>query len=61
MKHRLRVVPYTWNPTTDPTEGIAIMRGQFIKAFIPFEDVASVADRMIDLLEQYEQHESEAA
>ncbi|RLZ02881.1 hypothetical protein CWC38_08675 [Kocuria tytonicola] len=58
MSHRLRVVPYTWNPETDPIEGVALVRGRFLKVFIPYNEVLEVSDRLVDL---YETHDREKA
>lgn len=54
MNNRLRVVPYTWDPTTNPVKGVAILRGQFVKAFIPMDRALEVADRLVDIYEQDE-------
>ncbi|MUN55323.1 hypothetical protein GMA10_08900 [Kocuria koreensis] len=51
---RIRVRDYTWNPREEATRGVVIMRGQYIQAFIPYQHVAAFSDRMIDLLETYE-------
>ena len=56
MSDRLRVVPYTWNPETDPVDGIALIRGQFVKAFIPMDRAIEIADRLVDI---YESHDRE--
>ncbi|WP_348613928.1 hypothetical protein [Kocuria rhizophila] len=58
MSHRLRAVPYTWNSKTDPVEGVALLRGRFLKVFIPYDEVLEVSDRLVDI---YESHDREKA
>lgn len=54
VQFRLRVKPYTWNKNSTPVEGVVIMRGKDIKAFIPYEKVTTVTGKMIDFLEEHE-------
>lgn len=54
VQFRLRVKPYTWNKNTIPIKGVVIMRGKDIKAFIPYEKVTTVTNKMIGLLEEHE-------
>ncbi|WP_129359763.1 hypothetical protein [Rothia uropygioeca] len=54
VQFRLRVKPYTWNKNSTPIEGVVIMRGKDIKAFIPYEKIPTVTDKMIDFLEEHE-------
>ncbi|WP_126855900.1 hypothetical protein [Kocuria sp. HSID16901] len=53
---RIRVRDYTWNPREEATRGVVIMRGQYIQCFIPYDEVATYADKMIDLLETHERN-----
>lgn len=54
VQFRLRVKPYTWNKNSTPIDGVVIMRGKDIKAFIPYEKVTTISNKMIDLLEEHE-------
>lgn len=48
----LEVRPYVWNPNTDPDVGAIIIRGQFIKVFIPHDELLKVADALVDAYEE---------
>ena len=51
LQHRLRVKPYTWDPHTNPIPGLVIMSGQYIKAFIPTDQIIDIATAMADVYE----------
>ncbi|KHE74833.1 hypothetical protein AS25_03155 [Kocuria marina] len=43
---------YLWDPATDPHPGAILVRGQYIKVFIPHEELVRVADALIDIYEE---------
>lgn len=57
MSRKLRAVPYVWDRDTNPVDGIALMLGPFVKAFVPLDRVLEISDRMVDLYKQREEVE----
>lgn len=47
----VEVRPYVWDPQTDPHAGVILIRGQYIKIFIPHEEIPGIADALIDAYE----------
>lgn len=58
---RIRAQDYTWNPREEATRGIVVRRGQLIQFFIPYTDVPKLAEKLIDLLEDYKREVAEGA